>query len=43
MAMQDGLHFDMPVNFAFNDATVRPEDLASLTRSPVVQRTTQSK
>jgi len=22
-AMQDGLHFDMPVNFAFNDATVR--------------------
>ncbi len=31
-AMQDGLHFDMPVNFAFNDATVRPEDQPSLTR-----------
>lgn len=31
-AMQDGLHFDMPVNFAFNDATVRQEDYPSLTR-----------
>jgi peptidoglycan-associated lipoprotein len=31
-AMQDGLHFDMPVNFAFNDATVRQEDYSSLTR-----------
>jgi outer membrane protein OmpA-like peptidoglycan-associated protein len=38
-AMQDGLHFDMPVNFAFNDATVRPEDQASLTRfAHVVQQ-----
>jgi peptidoglycan-associated lipoprotein len=31
-AMQDGLHFDMPVNFSFNDATVRPEDQPSLAR-----------
>lgn len=31
-AMQDGLHFDMPVNFSFNDATVRPDDQPSLTR-----------
>ncbi len=31
-AMQDGLHFDMPVNFSFNDATVRQEDYPSLTR-----------
>lgn len=31
-AMEDGLHFDMPVNFAFNDATVRQEDYPQLTR-----------
>jgi len=31
-AMQDGLKFDMPVNFAFNDATVRQEDYPALTR-----------
>lgn len=31
-AMQDGLHFDMPVNFSFNDATVRQDDYPQLTR-----------
>jgi len=38
-AMQDGLHFDMPVNFAFNDATVRQQDYTSLGRfAHVVQK-----
>jgi peptidoglycan-associated lipoprotein len=31
-AMEDGLKFDMPVNFAFNDATVRQEDYTTLDR-----------
>src|SRR5689334_15764874 len=31
-AMQDGLHFDVPATFAFNDASVRPDDQPSLTR-----------
>ena len=38
-AMEDGLHFMMPVNFAFDDATVRTEDAPVLTRfSSVVQK-----
>jgi peptidoglycan-associated lipoprotein len=38
-AMEDGLHFAMPVNFAFNDATVRTEDVPTLTRfAGVVQK-----
>lgn len=32
VAMQDGLHFDMPVNFAYDDATVRDTDSATLDR-----------
>jgi len=32
VAMQDGLHFDMPVNFAYDDATVRDTDAATLDR-----------
>jgi outer membrane protein OmpA-like peptidoglycan-associated protein len=31
-AMEDGIKFAMPVNFAFDDATVRPEDQAALDR-----------
>lgn len=31
-AMEDGIKFAMPVNFAFDDATVRPEDQAMLDR-----------
>ena len=31
-AMEDGLHFALPVTFAFNDASVRDENSASLTR-----------
>jgi peptidoglycan-associated lipoprotein len=31
-AMQDGLHFDMPVNFAYDDASVRDADAPTLTR-----------
>jgi outer membrane protein OmpA-like peptidoglycan-associated protein len=31
-AMEDGLKFAMPVNFAFDDASVRPEDQAALDR-----------
>src|SRR5581483_3625924 len=31
-AMEDGLHFAMPVNFAFDDATVRDQDHATLDR-----------
>lgn len=31
-AMETGLQFDMPVHFAFDDATVRDEDHASLDR-----------
>jgi peptidoglycan-associated lipoprotein len=31
-AMEDGLHFAFPVNFAFNDATVRAEDQPALQR-----------
>lgn len=31
-AMEDGLHFAMPVTFAFDDATVRPTDYPSLDR-----------
>ena len=30
--LEDGLHFMMPVNFAFNDASVRETDRGSLTR-----------
>jgi peptidoglycan-associated lipoprotein len=30
--LEDGLHFMMPVNFAFNDASVKETDRASLTR-----------
>ena len=30
--MEDGLHFALPVNFAFNDAMVRQSDTASLGR-----------
>jgi peptidoglycan-associated lipoprotein len=37
--MEDGLHFAFPVNFAYDDANVRPEDQAALTRfSSVVQK-----
>ncbi|HEY4131214.1 MAG TPA: OmpA family protein [Gemmatimonadaceae bacterium] len=31
-AMEDGLHFAMPVNFAYNDATIRSSDEPTLTR-----------
>jgi outer membrane protein OmpA-like peptidoglycan-associated protein len=31
-AMEEGIKFAMPVNFAFDDATVRPEDQAALDR-----------
>jgi peptidoglycan-associated lipoprotein len=31
-AMEEGLKFDMPVHFAFDDATVREEDQAALNR-----------
>lgn len=31
-ALANGMQFAMPVNFAFNDATVRPEDQAALAR-----------
>ena len=31
-AMEDGIKFAMPVNFAFDDAAVRPEDQAALDR-----------
>ena len=31
-AMEDGLKFAFPVNFAFDDASVRPEDQAALDR-----------
>jgi peptidoglycan-associated lipoprotein len=38
-AMEDGLHFAFPVNFAFNDANVRSQDEAALARfSNVVQK-----
>lgn len=38
-AMEDGMKFDMPVNFAFNDATVRQQDYTSLSRfAHVVQK-----
>src|SRR5581483_6211144 len=30
--LEDGLHFAMPVNFDFNDATVRAQDQAALQR-----------
>jgi len=30
--LEDGLHFMMPVNFAFNDASVKETDRAALTR-----------
>ncbi len=30
--LQDGLHFALPVNFAFNDATVRMDDTTQLSR-----------
>jgi outer membrane protein OmpA-like peptidoglycan-associated protein len=37
--MEDGLHFAFPVNFAYDDANVRAEDQAALTRfSSVVQK-----
>lgn len=31
-AMEEGMKFIFPVNFAFDDATVRPEDVAALDR-----------
>jgi len=31
-ALEEGLKFDMPVHFAFDDANVRPEDFAALNR-----------
>ena len=38
-AMEDGLHFAFPVNFAYDDATVRTQDQAALARfSNVVQK-----
>jgi peptidoglycan-associated lipoprotein len=38
-AMQDGLRFDMPVNFAFNNASVMDQDHATLDRfAHVVQQ-----
>src|SRR6266581_9047145 len=38
-AMEDGLHFDVPVHFSFNDATVRDEDRPILERfARVVQQ-----
>jgi len=38
-AMEDGLHFAFPVNFAYDDANVRPQDQAALARfSNVVQK-----
>jgi outer membrane protein OmpA-like peptidoglycan-associated protein len=38
-AMEDGLHFMMPVNFAFDDATVRTDDTPALGRfAKVVQK-----
>ena len=38
-AMEDQVKFDMPVHFGFNDATVRQEDTASLTRfAQVIQK-----
>jgi outer membrane protein OmpA-like peptidoglycan-associated protein len=37
-AMEEGLKFAFPVNFAFDDATVRPEDVPALDRfAKVVQ------
>jgi len=39
MAMEDGLHFAMPVNFAYDDAGVRAEDEGTLNRfGNVVQK-----
>ena len=38
-AMEDGLRFALPVNFAFDDATIRDQDQASLQRfAQVAQR-----
>lgn len=38
-ALEDGVHFDMPVNFAFDDATIRAADEPVLDRfARVVQR-----
>jgi peptidoglycan-associated lipoprotein len=37
-AMEDGLKFAFPVNFAFNDANVRPEDQAALDRFAAVSQ-----
>jgi peptidoglycan-associated lipoprotein len=38
-AMEDGMKFDMPVHFAFDDATIRDEDKAALDRfAKVAQR-----
>jgi peptidoglycan-associated lipoprotein len=37
--LEDGLHFALPVNFAFNDATVRQEDTTSLGRFAHVVQT----
>lgn len=34
--VEDGLRFAMPVTFAYNDANVRPEDQAALTRFATV-------
>ncbi len=32
VAMEDGLHFAMPVNFAYDDAAIRPQDQPQLER-----------
>lgn len=38
-ALEEGMKFDMPVHFAFDDAAVRPEDQAALDRfAEVVQK-----
>lgn len=38
-AVEEGIRFDMPVHFAYDDATVRPEDTAALDRfSKVVSK-----
>ena len=38
-AMEEGLKFALPVNFAFDDATVRPEDVPALDRFAKIAQT----
>ena len=38
-AMEEGLKFAFPVNFAFDDATVRPEDVPALDRFAKIVQT----